>query len=399
MIDTAEGDGRTLPSGLVTLVKGLRAGGVRVGTGATLLAAQALAELDVRRRRDVWAALRACLVTDPADFELFDWLFLAFYPHAEVPDPASEKVLPRSGETPPPPAMRRLAEALLATGPVPSVQRPDQTLLEATGTASVEELLARKDFEQMGAAELAAARRLLATPFLPAATQLTRRFEPSVSGHRPDRRRWLGALARGLEAKVPLQGRQRRPRDWVLLVDVSGSMAVYARMFLQYAHLLSRRGSRVETFAFATRLTRLTRALETPDPDTALAKVSRLVKDWDSGTRLGAALEEFNGDWSRRVLGRGAWVLLLTDGLEREGPTLLAEQLRRLRLNCRELVWVNPLLRSATYQPLAGGAAALERFATRRLSAHNVDSLLEFGRLFTAAHWPEATRTFPRVVR
>jgi uncharacterized protein with von Willebrand factor type A (vWA) domain len=185
----------------------------------------------------------------------------------------------------------------------------------------------------------------------------------------------------------------------VLLVDVSGSMAVYARMFLQYAHLLSRRGSRVETFAFATRLTRLTRALETPDPDTALAKVSRLVKDWDSGTRLGAALEEFNGDWSRRVLGRGAWVLLLTDGLEREGPALLAEQLRRLRLNCRELVWVNPLLRSATYQPLAGGAAALERFATRRLSAHNVDSLLEFGRLFTAARWPEATRTFPRVVR
>jgi uncharacterized protein with von Willebrand factor type A (vWA) domain len=143
----------------------------------------------------------------------------------------------------------------------------------------------------------------------------------------------------------------------------------------------------------------LTRALETPDPDAALANVSRLVKDWDSGTRLGAALEHFNRDWSRRVLGRGAWVLLLTDGLERDDPALLAAQLRRLRLHCRELVWVNPLLRSATYQPLAGGAAALDRFATRRLSAHNVDSLLDFGRLFTAARWPEATRTFPRIVR
>jgi len=152
-------------------------------------------------------------------------------------------------------------------------------------------------------------------------------------------------------------------------------MAVYARMFLHFAHALSRRMRPLETFVFATRLTRLTRHLRPLDPDVALAQSARAVCDWDGGTRIGASLSGFNEQWSRRVLARGAGVILLTDGLERGDANEMEQAVRRLSRSARALVWLNPLERSASYAPLAMGASILARHATRHYSAHNVRTL------------------------
>jgi hypothetical protein len=193
-------------------------------------------------------------------------------------------------------------------------------------------------------------------------------------------------MLRGLDPlPLPRRRRQQRPRDWILLVDVSGSMAAYSRMALHLAWALARRGGRLEVFTFATHLTRLTRAIRTADPDVALQTASRAVTDWDGGTRIGEALADFNHRWARRVLTRAPWVALLTDGLERSGVEQLETEVARLARQCRELIWINPLRRSPLYQPLAAGAAVLDRYATRRFSAHSVESLLALTRLIESA--------------
>jgi uncharacterized protein with von Willebrand factor type A (vWA) domain len=233
--------------------------------------------------------------------------------------------------------------------------------------------LACKDFEQMTAAELDEARRLIAAAPARSAQRRTRRWESGGAGGRLD----LARMLRNRRPDVPLFRSPRwRLRDCVLLVDISGSMAVYARMFLRFAHALLGRGGRVEVFTFATRLTRLTRELAVTDPDAALRAATRKAPDWDGGTRLGECLAEFNFAWARRTLSRGAQVLLLTDGLERESIGQLDAELARLRRSCRELIWVNPLMRHKDYEPLAAGARLLERHSHRRVSAHSVQSVL-----------------------
>ncbi|MGA0708519.1 MAG: vWA domain-containing protein [Steroidobacteraceae bacterium] len=370
-------DLRSLPR----LATALRAGGVKLGTDSLLLATRALGACELTRRSDVHAALRCSLVHDPGDFELFDALFDALFP-AELNLPRDTRpLLPRSPLAGPSPAMKRLAQALLAVGTVRRLERRELEQHDASGTASDTELLRRKDFEQMSAAELEAARDLLRQAFPDDATRLTRRYQPERTGRRLDLRAMLRASSTGKEF-IPRHRRLiEKPRDWVLIMDVSGSMAAYSRMFLHFAHALRRRSGGLEAFTFATRLTRITRVLSVSDPDLALAGVTSLVGDWEGGTRLGDCLAEFNRHWARRVMSRGAWVLLLSDGLERGPVDVLEAELARLGRLAHQLVWLNPLLRSATYQPLAAGAAVIERHASLRQAAHNVDSLLSLGRL------------------
>jgi hypothetical protein len=370
---------------LPRLAQALRDSGVKVGSGSVLVAAQALAEVDLGHRADVRDALRAALICEPADFELFDALFDLLFPTERSPGLGTEPALPRSEDLPPAPAGRRVAAAL----PLPSVrQLPAPELIErdASGSSSDAEILSSKDFEQMSAAELERARRLLAAAPPRAAQRQTRRLVADPRGRQLDLRRTLRQMLRGLDPlPLPRRRRQQRPRDWVLLVDVSGSMAAYSRMALHLAWALARRGGRLEVFTFATHLTRLTRALRTADPDVALQTASRAVTDWDGGTRIGEALADFNHRWARRVLTRDPWVVLLTDGLERSGVEQLDVEVARLARQCRELIWINPLRRTPLYQPLAAGAAVLDRHATRQLSAHSVDSLLALTRLIESA--------------
>lgn len=379
MIDTltpAMGeDSRSLS--LMTLAQALRAGGVRLGTDRLIVAAEALALINISHRGDTKAGLRATLINDPADFELFDQLFDVLYPSSLRVPPGAEWVIPKSPESPSPPALRRLAEALRAAGPVKTLTRPDEQRPDAGGTFAATDVLVTKDFEQMSSAELEQARRLLAMPSQSSALRRTRRYARATHGSRLDVRHLLRASASGRLQPLHWLSPRMKPREWVLLMDISGSMAVYTRMFLHFAHVVARRLRPLEAFAFATRLTRLTRHLRPLDPDTALMHSARAVSDWDGGTRIGACLAEFNTRWSRRVLARGAGVILLTDGLERGDPAELDEAVRRLSRSARELVWVNPLERSASYAPLAMGAAVLARHATRHHSAHNVRSLID----------------------
>jgi uncharacterized protein with von Willebrand factor type A (vWA) domain len=383
VIERTHGAGPSVAArSLPRFVRGLRDAGVRVGTGPALVAAEALAQIDITLRGDVRDALRTTLIADAADLAVFDALFEMLYPVAPIASGTGQPTLPRFGAPTPAPGSRRLAAALAGDGRVRAVTRDDLREVDAAGTASAVEVLTHKDFEQMTAGELEQARRLLRAAWPLAALRRTRRWVRSSHGSRLDLRRMLRDEARGNAEPTPRRlARSLRPRDWVLLIDISGSMATYSRMFLQYAHALARRANRVETFVFATRLTRVSRALQSVDADRALLDVSGVVADWDSGTRIGDCLAEFNLRWSRRVLSRGAWVLLLTDGLERGSAGQLELETRRLARSCPELIWLNPLRRSPTYQPLAAGAAVLARYATRQRTAHNVASLLELSRL------------------
>jgi len=365
----------TRPPGLVTLAQALRAAGVRLGTDRLIAAAQVLAVLDLRVREDAKAGLRATLINDPADFELFDQLFDALYPPSTRLPAGADRVTPQSPESVSPPALRRLAEALRAAGPIHTVRRPDQPQIDARGTYAATEQLVHKDFEQMNSVELEEARRLLTMTPARSAMRRTRRYVRGHVGTRVDVRHLMRASAVGRESPPVRLTPALTPRDWVLLIDVSGSMAVYARMFLHFAHALSRRIRPLETFVFATRLTRLTRQLRPLDPDVALAQSARSVGDWDGGTRIGASLSAFNEHWSRRVLSRGAGVILLTDGLERGVAIEMEQAVARISRCARTLVWLNPLERSASYAPLAMGASILARHATRHFSAHNVRTL------------------------
>jgi uncharacterized protein with von Willebrand factor type A (vWA) domain len=168
---------------------------------------------------------------------------------------------------------------------------------------------------------------------------------------------------------------RRRPPPLVILCDISGSMARYTRMFLHFMHAITNDRDRVFCFTFGTRLSNVTRALRNRDIDIALQKASTQVEDWSGGTRIGQALHEFNNRWSRRVLGQGAVVLLITDGLDREGAAGLAEEMERLHKSCARLIWLNPLLRYGGYEPKSQGNKAILPHVDEFRPVHNLESL------------------------
>jgi uncharacterized protein with von Willebrand factor type A (vWA) domain len=364
--------------GLVDFARALRAGGLRLGAAALLDAVAAVTAVGPERRADVRAALRATCVRDPADLALFELLFEALYAPATFGSSADpEARLVPDPEPAPRPAERRLVESL-AHGGIAAAGAAPRTETDAAGTVSRAERFQQKDFEQMSAAELALARQLIAALVRARAQRRSRR---SRSGG-PVRRVDLRAMVRHhnldqTRYRTPL----RQPRDAVLLVDISGSMSVYSRLFLHFAHAMSRCPGRVETFVFATRLSRITRPMHIAEPDVALAAAGRAAADWDGGTRLGASLGEFNLHWARRVLGAGARVILLSDGLERDDIDLLEREVARLARWAHELIWINPLLRSPGYAPLAAGARVLAAHADTLRPAHNLASLAELVRL------------------
>jgi uncharacterized protein with von Willebrand factor type A (vWA) domain len=218
----------------------------------------------------------------------------------------------------------------------------------------------------------------------------TRRLAPNRHGHIVDIRRTLRASLQAGGAVIDLKylGPRVRPPPLVALLDISGSMSQYTRLFLHFLHAVADARKRVHTFLFGTRLTNITRALKAKDPDESLAAVTASVPDWSGGTRIASSLHNFNKLWARRVLGQGAMVLLITDGLERDPDDRLAFEIDRLHRSCRRLIWLNPLLRFSGFEARAKGIRTMLPHVDQLRPIHNLDSMMELVRALSAHGGP-----------
>jgi len=271
--------------------------------------------------------------------------------------------------------IRRLAEALHPDRE-PRDSGETETEIDAAMTFSDREQLRTMDFDKMSLDELARAKAAIARLRLPTHDIPTRRFARDPRGARADMRATLrAALRSGGIIELKRKSRRRRPPPLVVLCDISGSMSRYSRVFLHFMHSVTNDRDRVFTFVFGTRLTNITRFLRFRDVDVALDKVAEAVEDWSGGTRIGHSVHEFNRSWSRRVLGQGAVVLMITDGLDRDAGTGLAHEMDRLHRSCRQLIWLNPLLRYEGFEPRSLGMKAMLPYVDEFRPVHNLESL------------------------
>ena len=370
-----------LADNVALFARTLRAAGLPVGPGAVIDAVGAVEAAGIERREDVYWTLHAAFVTRHEQSLVFDGVFRMFFRRrgfmekllAEMSPIApgeQRKERPKPGET-------RIEEALRPNRRSPPPEEAVEREVTARLTASDRDRLRAKDFAQMTASEIARARRLIAGLRLPDDARPTRRLAPDRHGRRIDLRASLRRSMRGggSAIELALASPTSRPPPLVALVDISGSMGEYSRLFLHFLHALAERRRRVHAFVFATRLTNVTRDLAHRDPDDALARASKRVKDWEGGTRIASALHDFNRLWSRRVLGGGAVVLLFTDGLEREVGDELGFEMDRLHRSCRRLVWLNPLLRFGGFEPRAAGIRAIMPHVDAFRPIHNLSSM------------------------
>ncbi|MCU0952975.1 MAG: VWA domain-containing protein [Burkholderiaceae bacterium] len=389
-----------LADNVVHFARVLRAAGVPVGTDRVLLALDALKVAGLAARDDLRATLHCCLIDRAEHRAIFDQAFHVFWKDPDLLGQMMRMLLPQvsekqGGAPPPPPENRRLAEALFKSQrevePPPAGERIE---IDAQMSWSEREALRKADFDTMSTAEWNAARRMLATIAPLFAPLVTRRLRSSATGARIDLRALLRDSARrgGEIVALPRSARRTRPAPLVALVDISGSMSRYSRMFLHFLHAISAGRNaadlRVQSFVFGTRLSNITRPLRRKDPDEAMRAVVQAVDDWSGGTRIAQALAEFNRRWARRVLPGSATVLLVTDGLEHADLALLEREAAMLSRSCRRLLWLNPLLRYEAFQPRARGVRALLPHVDAFLPVHNVDSLESLARVLAS---PRAT--------
>ncbi len=379
-------DGK-LAANITYFARALRAAGIPVGAGRLIDAIKAVEAVGFSERQDFYWTLQACFVSRAEQRTVFAQVFRLFWRDPKFLEHMMGLLRPtlRGANAPAKKkdAERRAAEALLdgasQARPQP-MQDGEEVDLEAVLSVSTSEQFKTRDFEQMSAAEQAKALRAIARITLPVKPIASRRSTPGPRGHLPDWRATLRASMRqGDFNKIHMRERKTRRPNLVALCDISGSMSGYSRMLLHFLHAASQtKGAgwaKVHGFTFGTRLTNITRHLQNRDIDTALAAAGHQARDWEGGTRIGESLHAFNRDWSRRTLGQGAVVLLITDGLEREDATLLEKEAERLRLSCRRLIWLNPLLRWDGFAPKAAGIRALLPHVDCFCASHSLASI------------------------
>ena len=288
-------------------------------------------------------------------------------------------------------------EALFA-GLDDKLKKEREIEFDARMTVSDREVLQRKDFAQMTSAEIAAAKDAIKRLVLPLAEIRTRRLAPHPHGRMIDIRRTLRTSMKGGGDFIDLHfiGPKTKPPPLVALLDISGSMSQYSRIFLHFLHALTDARKRVHTFLFGTRLSNVTRALRERDPDDALSACSAAVPDWSGGTRIASSLHAFNKLWARRVLSQGAVVLLITDGLERDADDTLAFEIDRLHRSCRRLVWLNPLLRFEGFEARARGIKTMLPHVDEFRPIHNLEIDCGFGRRAARQRRPGRPRRRPQ---
>jgi len=380
-VTTAAGDrpGR-LAENILYFARALRAAGIPVGPGAVLDALAAVQAAQVGTREDFYWTLHAVFVKRHEHSVLFDQAFRIFFRRRGLLErllaiTLPQVAAPREDEKP---ALQRIQEALFANAGEREAEKPEVEI-DARLTVSDREVLQKKDFAQMNAAEMAAAKDAIAKLVLPLDERRTRRLTVDRHGHVIDMRRTLRASMKGGGAFIDLKylGPKTKAPPIVALLDISGSMSQYTRLFLHFLHALGEARGHVHTFLFGTRLTNVTRALRQRDVDEALAACSGAVADWSGGTRIASSLHAFNKFWGRRVLGEGAIVLLISDGLERDGDDTLAFEIDRLHRSCRRLIWLNPLLRFDRFEAKAKGIRTMLPHVDEFRAIHNLDSMAE----------------------
>jgi uncharacterized protein with von Willebrand factor type A (vWA) domain len=360
---------------LIGFARALRAAGIPLGPGAVIDAMNALPLVDIGNRADVFATLEAIFVKRHEHALIFAQAFdLFFRPSDDWKQILDSVPLPDQAKKKPPPASRRVQEAF---SPTRMTETPQTQAEEVRLSVSDKEILQKKDFAQMTAAEIAEVTRAIASLKLPQAELRTRRYRPDTRGQRLDMRRTLrGSLRTGGDIiDIRKLGRIEKPAPIVALLDISGSMSEYTRLFLHFLHAITDARKRVSVFLFGTRLTNVTRSLRARDPDDALARCSSAVEDWAGGTRIATSLHAFNKLWGRRVLGQGAIVVLISDGLEREADARLAFEMDRLHRSCRRLIWLNPLLRYGGFEPKAHGIKMMLPHVDEFRPVHNLKSI------------------------
>jgi uncharacterized protein len=344
--------------------RALRVAGIPVGPRSVLDAVEAVQVAEVGSREDFYWTLHSSFVTRREQSVLFDQAFRLFWRRRSLIEKMIQMLTPFSPmqrESNEPKPLARVSEAMFGGIRDEEMREKPRIELDARMSMSDAEVLRTKDFEQMSALEIAAAKRAIAALKLPLDRVRTRRFQAAHQG-RIDPRATLRASLRGGAGLIDLKHRKvqtKRP-PVVAICDISGSMGDYSRMFLHFLHGLGASGREVHTFLFATELTNVTRLLRaSTDPELALAACGKGVRDWDGGTRISSALAAFNKHWARRVLAGGAIVLFISDGLERQDDPLLAREMDRLHRSCRRLIWLNPLLRYDAFEAKAAGIRAL----------------------------------------
>ncbi|HEY4034888.1 MAG TPA: VWA domain-containing protein [Ktedonobacteraceae bacterium] len=387
----------------------LREVGVNVGPHQLQDLAETLNYIDLANRDDFYNTLKCSLLTRHEQEPIFNQVFTYFWLQSDIPDQktnarANKSKRPSGNWLRLPPSERKNStehfnindQRKHLRGKKIEIKRPllnydedeqEQEEGEPQGTAySAVERLRKKDFEQFSWEEEQKAKRLMAEMRWKVGLRSTRRKIPACHGSYPDMRHMLRRnLKQGAEM-IELTWRKikRKPRPLVIICDISGSMSLYSRLLLHFIHAISNGRLRVEAFVFGTRLTRITHQLEKHNVDEAIKDVSKTVQDWSGGTRIGDALHHFNYTWGRRVLGRGAVVLIISDGWDRGDGMILRSEMNRLQHSCHRLIWLNPLLGSPDYRPLTIGMKTALPFIDDFLPAHNLNSLISLGRLLSS---------------
>ncbi len=371
----------------------LRRAGVKTTTGQAMDFVRAIEHIDISRREEFREAARACLVTHKDDLPVFDRLFDLYWRAKpeytdgllQQPDPDDLiELAPEEGEEAEETegssiegARGRRLDAIEAIEEAEEGEGSETESLADAFSYSPAEILREKDFADFTEDELAQIRRFMQQLTWQIGRRRSRRKVASPKGRFIDPRRTMRRSLQSGGVPLTLARRQTKtkPRQLVVICDVSGSMDRYSRILLQFIYAVENGMAKVEAFVFGTRLTRVTRLLKHQDIDEAMRRVAREVQDWSGGTRIGQSLQTFNQEWARRVLRNGAVVLIISDGWDRGDPQLLAQEMARLQRSCYRLIWLNPLLGSPRYEPLTRGMQAALPYIDDFMPIHNFASL------------------------
>ena len=360
-------------SNCLLFVRALRQAGLPIGLDQTTAFAQALEWIDIGAREQVYHTARSLLVSRYEHLRLFDAIFNRFW-RAPGESERRQQKMPRAPRHKPRDQPFSIVTYMAAKA---GLNDPEVDVSDKSGTASMVEGLQRKEFSQMTPAELERIKRLIQQMRWRISLRETRRRQRHRRGDLLHMRAVVRDAAQhnGTLTRLVWQRRKVKQRPLVIIADISGSMEKYARLLLQFLYSVAHSLPQVECFVFGTRLTRITGQLKLRNIDQAIDQASREVVDWAGGTRIGESLRAFNRHWSRRVLGRGAVAVLISDGWEQGDPALLATEIRHLQRRCHRLIWLNPLLGRETYQPRVGGMQAVLPHIDDFLPIHNFQSL------------------------